>query len=358
MKQEHITHISKQLGISKSTVSKALRHCSGVDSDSRQRILSAAKQYCSAADSSCAIYSILPDTPSFFWKTMLRGLADGTKDHDRIPAGAEDADLFMKCNVYTHMRDEETVLLYLEEAAARNAKVLLIACAMTSKVTKALSDLRAGRLILFLSEYYPLTNAFYVGCDAYRDGAEMGKQLLSMWNAKHPMETGQSAAAENSPLCFYLSFSENPNIDSRLRGFLHTLRTERPAVMQHLCELPLDPQAMRSPKTLPAYLASRLTKTAEMYSDTRPIFLYAPMGLPQLPLAVQKARLQSRTIGFFHDCGYTAAAGDAPFPILLCEQDVYAQGLTAARAAMRYIETGGEHPETKSIYVPSHFFTK
>ena len=95
MKNDTLSSIAASMGVSKATVSRALNHCGGVDSETRERILAAVGE---TTVPECAIYSLLPDTPGFFWQEMRRGLGDHA-----------DARYPMKCSVYTRLRDEFSV---------------------------------------------------------------------------------------------------------------------------------------------------------------------------------------------------------------------------------------------------------
>ena len=147
MNDTTIESIAKKLNISKSMVSKVLRHCGGIDSDTRQRILSEAHGIVPKDYSECAIYFILPDIPQYFWRPVRKGMADATDPLD-IP---------VKCNVYTKASDEATVLKYLDEAERLNAKSIILAAHITPAIRQKLEHLVVGRLIILLSEYHPLS---------------------------------------------------------------------------------------------------------------------------------------------------------------------------------------------------------
>lgn len=83
MKDTKIESIAKKLGVSISTVSKAIRHRGGVDSDTRQR-----------------------DVPRYFWRELQKEI--------QVASNANITPV--KINIYTRLRDEETVLEYLDEA--------------------------------------------------------------------------------------------------------------------------------------------------------------------------------------------------------------------------------------------------
>ena len=66
MKNHELEKIAKITGSGKSTVSKALNHCFGVDRENRERILEAARREGVEETGACDIYGIFPDRPLGF----------------------------------------------------------------------------------------------------------------------------------------------------------------------------------------------------------------------------------------------------------------------------------------------------
>ena len=119
-----LARLASELDVSRSTVSKVLRHCFGVNTETRQRVLRAAKGINELRPTgTCSVYCIIPDMPSFFWQKMWRGIGDAITRHG---PGAESV---VKCNAYSRLHDEETVLSYLDEAEYMDARCVIIAAA-------------------------------------------------------------------------------------------------------------------------------------------------------------------------------------------------------------------------------------
>ena len=74
MRNASVTEISKELSVSKSTVSKVLRHCPGVNSDLRAKILQHANEKKIADVSYCDFYFIIPDKPGYLWSELQNTL--------------------------------------------------------------------------------------------------------------------------------------------------------------------------------------------------------------------------------------------------------------------------------------------
>ena len=149
------TRLADELGISRATVSKTIRHCSGVDSRMRLKILRAARDAdLLSPQGFCDIYCILPDTPNFFWGEMRRGISDAIH--------ALPDPLQIKFNVISSLHDTEVIELYLDEAAAMHAKVLVLAIAATDAIRARLTEYasQSGTMVLLLSEYHSIVNSF------------------------------------------------------------------------------------------------------------------------------------------------------------------------------------------------------
>lgn len=77
-----LARLASELDVSRSTVSKVLRHCFGVNTETRQRVLRAAKGINELRPTgTCSVYCIIPDMPSFFWQKMWRGIGDAITRH-------------------------------------------------------------------------------------------------------------------------------------------------------------------------------------------------------------------------------------------------------------------------------------
>lgn len=328
MKNDTLTAIAASVGVSKATVSRALNHCSGVDSETRERILTAAGE---TDIPDCAIYSLLPDTPTYFWQEMRRGLSE--HENPRYP---------MKCSVYTRLRDDFTVLFYLRESV--RARVLLVAASVTSAIRETLAALLPDRLVLLLSEDDGvLTNGFYLGSDADADGYAMGELYV------HRL-------VEHIPYLLTLSPGLNRNVDLRAAGFSRYLAE---AGLPTPRRIEISPMFLKPVKTFPARMASLLTEVLSasgMCPETK-YALYTAFGYSHLPLAVEKVRfdgkhrLSDRCALLCHDVPLTD--GRLPDGVFAaCNQDVYGEGKRAMEAANHFLLCH-QYPPQKRIYVPS-----
>lgn len=343
-----ISGLAERLGVSRATVSKTVRHCSGVDTATRERILREMRRIgIPPAAGVCDIYSILPDIPSFFWKGLQHGLAAETE----ALAGKA---LTVKTNVYSKPRDDETVLYYLEEAEAMQARCIVIAAVITERIREKLCAVcrRADRLVLLLSEYGDVPNSFYIGSDAYADGAEMARRFAQFRKTRYSVP--QQA---DSPSLSVLSVDGNKNVTERLMGFRDTLAALPETRHTEPRILTLDAYRLSAVKTLPSYLAAVLSEISVPHvSGTDPdtaFYLYVPMGCSGLPLALKKAGIAGNTVCFCHDTiPDSRVSGTGAFSACICLQNVEEQGRAAARCAVDYIMKS-MYPARKKQIVPS-----
>ena len=321
MKNNTTGHVASKLNISMSTASKAIRHCSGVNSETRQSVLDELRIINYRPVSECDIYAIVPDVPQHFWKQIRQGLQ----------LGKEIYSISVKCNVYTNLRDESTVLEYLEEAELLNARAIIIAARITPKIQKKLESMTEGRLILFLSEKHELTNTFYIGGDTYLDGYLMGKQYVSDYADRQLV---------------LLSNSNNATAQLRLEGFRDALKELPNERVQNAIYLNVDAAVLRNPKLLPSKLAPLLLDVSKDFDS---VCIYSTFGLRQMPIAISKAKLTDKVVCMCHD--YFAEKQDTCIKVI-CNQDVVSQGETAVRLAAHYVRQNN-YPNEKLTIIPS-----
>ena len=243
MDNNRFQKIVKQLGVSKATVSRTLRHCPGVDTDTRMRILKEArKENEGVGYPSCRIYCILPDLPHYFWGTFFAELQEDVR---RTPVS-------VKFNLYTRIFDDETVLLYLEEAILLRAEVVIIAAAVSPAIREKLRRMQeSGICVILLSEYGELPGCVYVGADAFRDGETMGQWFCQRYPDNVPM---------------ILKMNCLPNVLSRINGFRQAIEQYRPMWGTEIPVFDLTKEDFDNNRTVPARLAALLSSIDCRYS--------------------------------------------------------------------------------------------
>ena len=312
MEKVHLKEIARLTGTSPSTVSRVLNHCGGVDSLTRDRVFRAADalRFPGQEGTGCDLYFITPELPAFFWKERLYPELLAAEQRFRC-----------KYNVYTGLHDG-SVLRYLEEAERLQARVVVAVCTPTSAERAALEALAERALVILLSEYAEVKNAFYVGSDPERDGFLLGRFFAGQGG-------GQPAA---------LTCPDNENCRARVRGFRSGAGTDR------ITELPLPPFG----KMFPARTAALL----HGLPGTGRYWLYSAAGLPdELALAVRKAGLVGKAVLLGHDL----RRPDPQRNVLACvNQRIEEQARTALSLAAEYLARG-LCPAEKRTIVPSEF---
>ena len=321
MKNNVTGHVANKLNISVSTASKAIRHCSGVDSETRQSVLDELRiiNYC--PQSECDIYAIVPDVPRHFWEKIRQGIQLGKNTYN----------VSVQCNVYTNLRDENTVLEYLEEAELLNARAIIIAARITPKIQKKLESMTEGRLVLFLSEKHELTNTFYIGGDPHLDGYLMGKQYVADYADRQLV---------------LISNSNNATAQVRLEGFEAALKKSASEHIQKPIYLNVDASVLKNPKLLPSKLAPLLSDVSKGFDS---LCIYTTFGLIQMPIAISKAKLTNKVVCMCHD--YFTDKKDTCIKVT-CNQDIVSQGATAVKLAAHYVRHHN-HPNEKLTIIPS-----
>ncbi len=324
MKDEQFTEIAKRLDISKSTVSKAYRHCSGVDTSTRERVLQETANFTSHdAVSPGDIYCILPDTPQYFWNELRRG----------IRAGEKETGMQLNYNIITRISDTNTVLYYLDEAKRLGVKAVLLASVLTPAIRECLSGFPSDVRVILLSEYDTLDGGYYVGADPYADGALMGRLFAERYGEHRPI---------------ILHKPHRPNIDGRIAGFRDTIARLAPQSIDKIRTVTVPADFFISRKTAPSRLAALLK---DCVGDGEPPCLYAPFGSVQLPLALNKARLSDRVVTLCHD-DVPDSPGLPELAGAILRQDLFTQGKCAVAMGAALLSPNATLPEGNT-FIPS-----
>lgn len=193
--------------------------------------------------------------------------------------------------------------------------------------------------MILLSEYHKLNNSFYVGSNAFQDGYLMGKQFLSHYADRK---------------LILISLQNDNNVHRRISGFYHAIKEVQPKLIEQSLDIKLDSNMFKDLKLLPSKLASLL---AEVIKGDEQLCIYSPMGIPQLPLALMKAKLAKQAVCLCHDC-YIEHSNEYKnvnmgFTIT-CNQDIRRQGDVTIKLATKFVKDN-LYPEQKKIYIPSVF---
>lgn len=159
MKKTSLRELSESLGVSPSTVFRALNGCGGVDPDTAARIRSFAQQQGYEIPSrgtavDCVV--ILPYKPDYFWGEMRRNIVEELKSDN------------IRVMFYSGLDDTEGYLAALEVTVSLAPRLLITAVSEDPEIRSAIEA--SGIPVFFLCEYFELKNSFFFGSNPYEDG--------------------------------------------------------------------------------------------------------------------------------------------------------------------------------------------
>lgn len=161
--------LAEQTGRNKSTISRALNHCGGVDAQTAAEIRRLAKEqgYTTRQTGRDATFCgvVLPENPAYYWgeaqKQLYAVLRSG-----QVP---------FRAALYPRLTDLEDFFSALEAMIARSPQVLAVSAPAQPEVEQKLRDIAQRIPVFLLSERMEGGNLFYFGSDPERDGALLGQ---------------------------------------------------------------------------------------------------------------------------------------------------------------------------------------
>ena len=320
MSEKLLGDISKKLNISKSTISRAARHCHGVDTDTRNVILEEYLRMGGGESAECDVYCIFPDLPKYFWSELYRGIC-----------AASESGIVIKYNVITKIEDCSTVLHYIDEAEKLNSRVLIIASIIDDYVREKIEALSSHMLVIILSEYANVKNCFYVGSDPYADGCAAGRYFLQHFSTRK---------------LIMIDFHDSENTRAHISGFRDTIGS---CVFDgdRYTSIKIGHDEPISYKLMPSRFARLLSEVSQ---DGEEYCIYFPSGVVGFDKALRKSNMRGMVNYLCHD---TLLESDE-FEAVSCNQDIFMQGCCAMTHAIRYIKDNVCPPQ-KFNFVPSAF---
>lgn len=332
MAKETLDSIAKELKVSKATVSRALRHCDGVGSELRNKILAMAEDGGLIMGGECDIYCILPQVPSYFWRRAVDAVITHSGGDKRV-----------KLNICTKSSDAETALYYLDEAGRMGARAIVISMQPTTALKERLERLAKERLVILLCEFFEAEGCYYVGGSPTDEGAAVGR----LWLEKYP---------NIRPII--LDFHENTNSVLRAAAFEQTLRQGGIVPRSLAIESSIYTDGF---STTPSKLARMLDG---MIDDRQNLGVYCPLGGVDISLTLYKLKTDPAPISVCHDidiesdiCMRTSANPLGVKCSAVCMQDIRSQARAAMELASRYIKEGALPPSRRVILPPDVHIT-
>lgn len=313
-KKTSLRDLSSELGVSPTTVFRALNGCGDVDARTEARIRSAAearhyrlRQTSFSGECVC----ILPSVPECFWGSVRRLFR-------------EKATRRIRFFLYPFLGEKDGFLSCLASALECDPSLLIVAAPEDDSVRDALSQ--CGVPVFFFCEYVSMVNAFFFGSDPHADGARLGDAFRERYpGCRRLLHLMQN---EGTPL----SRARTESFFSRLP---HAVVADRLSI----------------PENKP-YLASLL---ARQISEANPFDgVFCETGvLPAVCLALDKCRIPRSVICVgFEQAPSLESYRQSGRPILTLTQDLERQVSTCITSAERYLQTG-TFPDAKETLIPS-----
>ena len=324
MKKVSIDDLAKESGISKTTISKAVNNCFGIDYETKKEVLQIAEKfgYTRAKEETqtgVQLGIVLPDNPKYFWHLAYQGIKEESRNQG----------MSIKASVYNTLANEEEMLGCLEHVTEWNATILIVIAPNAENAIAKLTELAKKIPVILLTEFLDIENTFYVGADTYKDGCALGEIYLERYR--------------NYKRILAFSTAETVAIQNRIKGFYDTVSKETVTDLHRLV-IP------KNTKTFSSLIAREISTR---YPEGIDLILCADGVLPDVCLAVKKLKPSHKMLCL----GFENPESNRPYieaGILgaLIRQDVELQARTAVRLAAEYVRTGCL-PEKKVNFVGS-----
>ena len=323
MSKTNLEEIARRSGVSKSTVSRVLNNCPGVDGELREAVIAAVRDdYAATAknESPADVCVVLPDNPKFFWHRINETLSSCEEG------------LRIRTYVYSSLSKASVLCDYFERIEQSNVKAVIFAGYAEGEARARMEHLADTRLLIRLCEYDPMPNAFFVGANAYEDGRLLGERLVRQ---------AQDAHRRGVAL---IERGDSYNCRLREQGFLEAvgdrLHVERVAA-------PKDFRLWSS------HLARALSGIVDRFDY---VFCSEGVTVPSCG-AIRKLRL-GRRIGYF---GFESPPSAEPYLesgeiCALMVQDPAEQARVALSLCKKYLEQH-LYPDRKMTYISSKLKT-
>ena len=310
--------LAEQTGRNKSTISRALNHCGGVDAQTAAEIRRLAKEqgYTTRQTGRAAPFCgvVLPENPAYYWGEAQRQLYAVLRD-GKVP---------FRAALYPRLTDQEDFFSALETMMARSPKVLVVSAPAQPEVEQKLRDIAQRIPVFLLSERMEGINLVYFGSDPERDGALLGQTFREAYPDRKRLlilDSVQDGARTNAFLgeCFGV----------QIAGRIH-LPIWRPNDA--------------------AILARRIASDVKEPFDC----VYCSTGsLPSACLALDKLKTSTEIvcIGYENPPGNARFIASGRIGLVLC-QDITGQSKQCAQALVTLYRQRC-FPEGKYHYIPS-----
>ncbi len=325
MKHISVREIARQLGVSTSTVSRALNYRDGVTAQTAEAIRRAAREMGYDAPPKAPPFCgvVLPYKPQYFWGIMCRSLCEALQ-RNRVPYQTAMYPIISS-------QDLQSFFSALDTVVNMSPRVLVVSAPNCARAKERLREISARIPIFLLSEDLGDGNFYYFGNDAQQDSITLAEAFQTAFPHKKRMLVIDREQYALQTVSF---LSACPHVQ-----------------IVHRLDLP-DWHYSSS-----AILARRIVQEVTQSFDC----VYCGTGaLPKVCLALDKLKVDPRTICI----GYENPPGNAKFfengriSMSLC-QDIVGQSELCALAVNEFYQTGrlprqkANHVASRVVYPPA-----
>ncbi len=265
-KKTTMDDLARELSLSKTTVSKAINHCPGIDPETKSRVMRAAcERGYRPRPHEARMGLILPSVPRWFWGELRAELGDR----------AREAGIACASYVYSDMNSEVDAEACITRAIEDGLSVLILAVPDSAGIRRRLEEIAHRKLVLLIEEFLPVKNTFFIGEDSFTEGRRLARAYCEAHPEKREFAILQATELHTERM--------------RIEGFCKTL-----GELGRDCFL-LPPPASES-HAKGAAIARELSRLPSL-----PDCIVCPSGnLTSVSLAVKKLRAASHIdcIGF------------------------------------------------------------
>ena len=331
---DYLNEVSKGLGVSRSTVCRAIRHSRSINYDTQRRVLEYIKQHFpeklaegnmndrSKSSADKIITVVMPYKPKYFWDIAWNGISDAVNQ-------TETGHIELKSYYYSGTRSEDELLSILSDIDTDATDALALVPVSSERTAEQIRRISSRIPVAVFNERCDGCGSYIcVVSDGYKEGAELAKTL------------DRDVIGDAGLLVLSMACLDSRIMKDRISGFKDTMEAE--GIKRHVRNLEIimsssSNRLLYQYNTLfPALLARQLAECIEISSEKGiPIReIYMPDGI-MLPLymALRKIkRLDIKVYGHeinkdapdFFESGTMKGA-------YVC-QDVYTQGYTAIKS--------------------------
>lgn len=336
-KKSRIEEVSRAAQVSKSTVSKALNNCGGVDPDMKELILRTAKDMAftpaqkrrKALQGGWTVGVVMPINPYYFWDGAIQGMKHTEKQKEDFHLIFS---FFSGVSGISGQSSEKDVLYCLDYIEDLKVDLLVITPPAFPEVARRLRALAGKFPIVFFNETADAPSLFYAGTNFYQDGIRLAR--------------ASQRILQDYPGLLLITGPSLPMVEERDGSFCDEARKLVPNLLNS-GRVPVE-------KLDQHLFSAQLARILHDKYVGKFRTVYVSQGfMPQVCLALHKLQLdgQVAVVGYENPSQNEAYMRKGMIKAVV-EQDIYNQGVCCMEAVYQWL-AHGILPANNCIHVPS-----